>query len=106
LVRAFAIEVQRASLYRGNTKFSFSLPYLAASGSTLAPGVAAARYDAIPTAALTHMRMNRKSAPCELCAYDEMNIDTITSSPSACSLPNLLSVGLCIDIETKFTHLN
>ena len=106
MARAFVIEVQRASLYRGNTKFSFSLPYLAASGSTLAPGVAAARYDAFPTADLTHMKITRKSAPCELCAYDEMNFDTITSLSRTCSLPNISSVGLCCDIETKFTHLN
>jgi len=77
----------------GNTKFSFSLPYLAASASTLAPEEAAARYDAIPTAGLTHMRITRKSAPCELCAYDKMNFDTITSSSSASSLTSLLSVG-------------
>jgi hypothetical protein len=97
--------VQRASLYRGNTEFSFSLPYLAASASTLAPEEAAAHYDAIPTAGLTHMRITRKSAHCELCAYDEMNFDTITSSSSACSLPSLLSVGLCKYFEVYPSEL-
>jgi hypothetical protein len=106
LAQAFAIEVERASLHLGNTNFSFSLPYLAASGSPLTPDVAAARYDTIPTAGLTHMRITREDAPHELSAYDEMNFDTINSPSSACSLPELLSVGLCNDIETKLTHLN
>jgi hypothetical protein len=96
LAQAFAIEVQRASLYLGNTKFSFSLPFLAASGSTLTPEVAAARYDAIPTAGLTHMRITREDAARELPTYKERNFDTITSSSSARSSLDVLSVGYIV----------
>jgi hypothetical protein len=98
--------VQCTSLYLGNTEFFFSLPFLAASASTLTPKVAAARYDAIPTADLTHMRITQEDTACELCAHVEMNFDTITSSCSVSSISSLLSVGLCNDIETKLTHLS